>query len=72
MDIKNQISENLLSKINGGVLDDFTKEEIRDAVDYFKASGVTLEFFLKNILSNYPDPEEAESYIRNYWEKGIV
>jgi len=72
MNIKNQISEELLSKINGGVLDELTKQEIRDAVDFFKSMGVTLDFFLVNILNDYPDPAEVEEYIRNYWENGII
>ena len=72
MDIKNHISDELLTKINGGVLDELTKMEIRDAVDYYKSTNVTLEFFLSHILDDYPNPEEVEAYIRNYWENGIV
>ena len=67
-----RLSEELLSRISGGVLDEMTKQEIRDAVDYFKASGVTLDFFISHIINEFADHDEAEAYIRNYWENGII
>ena len=67
-----KISEELLSKVRGGTLDEITKQELRDSIDFFKASGVTLEFFIIQILDNFEDREEVEAYIRAYWLNGTI
>ena len=69
---KFKITEELLSKVRGGALDETTKQELRDTIDFFKASGVTLEFFIIQILDNFEDRDEVEAYIRDYWLNGVI
>ena len=66
------ISDEIMAKINGGELDKRTKQEIRDAVDYFKNVGLELDYFIEQIIDQFKtqDQKEVEEYIRQYWEKG--
>ncbi len=67
------ISDEIMAKINGGELDKRTKQEIRDAVDYFKNAGLELDYFIEQIIDQFKaqDQNEVEEYIRRYWETGI-
>ena len=69
----NAISDELMAKISGGELDKRTKQEIRDAVDYFKDAGLELDYFIAQIIDQFKtqDQKEVEEYIRHYWETGI-
>ena len=66
----NRISDELLSKISGGELNKRTKLELVDAIDYYKAAGLELDYFIELIIPNYTNKEEVEAFIRSYWETG--
>ena len=66
----NRISDELLSKISGGELNKRTKLELVDAIDYYKAAGLELGYFIELIIPNYTNKEEVEAFIRSYWETG--
>lgn len=68
----NMIADEIMAKISGGELDKRTKQEIRDAVDYFKEAGLELDHFIAQIIDQFKtqDQKEVEEYIRRYWETG--
>ena len=70
MEKSNRISDELLSKISGGELNKRTKLELVDAIDYYKAAGLELDYFIELIIPNYTNKEEVEAFIRSYWETG--
>ena len=70
MEKRNRISDELLSKISGGELNKRTKLELVDAIDYYKAAGLELDYFIELIIPTYTNKEEVEAFIRTYWETG--
>lgn len=67
---KKMISEELLTKISGGVLDDNVKEELKKSIDFYKMTGMDVDFFINQIIHGYDDEEEVEAFIRKYWTTG--
>ena len=64
------ISEELLAKISGGVIDEQTKEELKKAIDFYRMTGMDVNFFINQIIHGYDNQEEIEAFIRKYWETG--
>ena len=67
---KKMISEELMAKISGGVLDDNIKEELKKSIDFYKMTGMDVDFFINQIIHGYDDKEEVEAFIRKYWSTG--
>ena len=70
MSENNKITDELLAKVSGGVLDDQTKEELKKAIDFYKMTGMSVDFFINQIIYGFDNKEEVEAFIRSYWETG--
>ena len=70
MNKNTKIADELLEKVSGGVLDDNTKEDLKRAIDFYKMTGMDIEFFINQIIYGFDNKEEVEAFIRKYWETG--
>ena len=66
-----KISDELLEKVSGGVLDDKVKDELKKAIDFYKMTGMSVDFFINQVIHGFDNKEEVEAFIRKYWETGL-
>ena len=66
---KNIVSEELLSKINGGLFDENVKDMLRTRIDTLKRIGMNVNYFISKVINNWAeeDREAVEKFIREYW-----